>query len=211
MPGLRSRWQTLLDNQHRYPTGLVGRLIAARMLRQHLPETIWSVAQLQLRPTDRVLEPGFGAGQGIALAAQQTQHGQVVGIDLSATMIRIASRRNRAACAAQRVLLLRGSIAALPFAGQQFDKILSIHTLYFWPDRLAVCADLVRVLKPGGTLIVTFATAQLGPTGAWVYWPLQQQAEALVRGLQQWDVSSVTLREGPRSRQYNNVALVLQR
>lgn len=211
MVAIRSRWTTFLDDQHRYPTGLAGQLIGERMLRQHMPETTWSVDQLQIQPIDRVLEVGFGAGRAIALAAQQAPHGQVIGIDLSATMIQAAHRRNRVALRARRVALLRGSIAALPFADQQFDKILSIHTLYFWPDPLAICADLVRVLKPGGTLIVTFATAQRGSTGEWRYWPLQREVEALVQQLQQWQLASVTLQDGPPSRQYNNVALVLQK
>lgn len=211
MAALRDRWTRFFDQQHRYPTGLAGRLIGERMLRQHWPETTWSVNELQLQPADQVLDVGFGAGRGIMLAAQQVPLGQVVGLDLSEAMIRVAARRNRAAIRARHVALLRGSIVALPFAAQQFDKILSVHTLYFWPDPLAVCADLVRVLKPRGTLIVTFATARRGPTGEWVYRPLQRQAEALVQALQQRGLASVTLRHGPHSRQYNNIALVLHK
>lgn len=55
MAALRTKWTAFLDQQHRYPTGLIGRLIGERMLRQHAPETTWSVDQLQGQPTDRVL------------------------------------------------------------------------------------------------------------------------------------------------------------
>lgn len=211
MAALRTKWTAFLDQQHRYPTGLIGRLIGERMLRQHAPETTWSVDQLQGQPTDRVLELGFGAGRGLALAAQRTCHGQVSGLDLSATMINAAARRNRVALRAGRIALIRGTITALPFAAQHFDKILSIHTFYFWPDPLAIFADLVRILKPRGTLVITFATGQLGATGEWMYWPLQQQVEPLVQELQQWELASVALAYGPRSRQYNNVAIVLHK
>src|SRR4051812_427787 len=71
MSALQTRWTTFIDGQHRYPTGIAGQLIGRRMLRQHAPETRWTISTLDIQPTDRVLEVGFGAGHGLALAAQQ--------------------------------------------------------------------------------------------------------------------------------------------
>lgn len=211
MIALPSKWTAFLDQQHRYPTGVVGRLIGKRMAQQHAPETQWSIDQLQLQPTDCVLELGCGAGRSLALAVQQTQQGRVIGIDLSATMIHAATRQNDAAVRAGRVALLRGDLSTLPVTNQHFDKIFSIHTFYFWPDPLGIFADLMRVLKDHGRLVTTFATGQLLSTGDWAYWPLHQQVEALVQELRQWNLTSVILQHGPNSRHYNNVAIVIEK
>jgi SAM-dependent methyltransferase len=208
---LSARWSAYLDQQHRYPSGLIGRLIGERMRRQHAPETDWSVALLHLQPTDHVLEIGFGAGGGLALTLRQAIQGHVTGIDLSATMIQAAIRRNRAALAHEQLALLRGDIAHLPFGTQQFDKILSIHTFYFWPAPVALCQQLIKLLAQGGRLISTFATAHTLATGEWVYWPLHQRAEALVREIQQQSNVPARLVPGPDSRQYNNVAIVIDK
>jgi SAM-dependent methyltransferase len=208
---LSARWSAYIDQQHRSPTGLIGCLIGERMRRQHAPETAWSVDLLDLQPTDRVLEIGFGAGRGLALALRQAIQGRVIGMDLSATMIQAALRRNRAALAGGRLTLLRGDIARLPFGNHQFDKILSIHTLYFWPDPHAICHNLIKLLTHGGRLVSTFATAHTLPSGEQVYWPLHQRAEGLVRDIQQQAGIAAQLAHGPDSRQYNNVAIVIDR
>ena len=211
MTALKARWSAYLDQQHRYPSGLIGWLIGERMRRQHTPETEWSVDLLQLQPTDRVLEIGFGVGRGLALTLQQAIQGRVTGMDLSATMVQAASRRNRAALAHGQLALLRGDIAQLPFGNQQFDKIFSIHTFYFWPDPSAICQQLINLLARGGRLVSTFATAHSLPDGERVYWPVHQRAEVLVREVEQQTNSAAHLAIGPDSRQYNNVAVVIDR
>ena len=210
MTALNARWSAYLDRQHRYPTGLIGWLIGERMRRQHAPETKWSVDLLHLQASDRVLEIGFGVGRGLALALQRAFQGRVTGIDVSATMIQAAIRRNRAALAYGQLALLRGDIAYLPFGNRQFDKIFSIHTFYFWPDPGAICQRLINLLAPGGRLVSTFATAQTLANGERVYWPLHQRAEALVRAVQQAEIAA-HLAYGPDSRQYNNVAIVIDK
>jgi SAM-dependent methyltransferase len=208
---LSARWSAYVDQQHRYPTGLIGWLIGERMRRQHAPETEWSVGLLHLQPTDRVLEIGFGVGYGLALTLQQAIQGRVTGIDLSATMLQAAIRRNRAALAHGQLALLRGDIAQLPFGDHKFDKIFSIHTFYFWPDPGAICHHLSKLLAPGGRLVSTFATAHTLADGERVYWPLHQRAEALVQEIQQQATIAAHLAYGPDSRQYNNVAIVIDK
>ena len=179
------------------------------MLRQHEPETDWSLELLHLQPTDRILEIGFGAGRGLALALAHAHQGQVTGVDRSATMLRAAARRNQSAVERWQLTLLRGDIAALPFEEAQFDKLFSIHTFYFWPDPRAVCRSLVRILAHGGRLVSTFATARKRPNGEWQYWEVQHLAEALVREFNQYPQLVATLMRGPDSRQYNNVEIVI--
>lgn len=211
MTALSTKWSTYIDQQHRRPHGLVGRFIGARMLRQHKPETTWSIGLLKLQPTDHILELGFGAGRGLDLALQHSPGGHVTGLDLSATMIRVAARRNRAAYRAGQLSLLRGDIVALPFQRHRFNKIVSVHTFYFWPEPYSLFMQILALLTTGGRLVTTFATARTLPDGEREYWPLHTQAQKLVRDLQQQRDIRAELVFGPDSRQFNNVAIVIDK
>ena len=211
MKAFSASWAAYLDRQHQSPSGLVGQFIAERMVRQHAPETHWSIALLNLQPTDRILEIGFGAGRALALAVEQAHHGRITGMDLSPTMIRAATRRNRTAIEHGQLCLLRGTIGALPFGQRAFDKLFSIHTFYFWPEPHTVCRHLVSLLAEGGRLVSTLATAHRQANGEWSYWDVQQAVAALVKELDQCPGITATLEYGPDSRDYNNVAIVIDK
>jgi SAM-dependent methyltransferase len=211
MTAVRTPWAAYVDQQHRYPTGFVGQIIGERMLRQHAPETEWSIELLHLQATDQILEIGFGAGRGLALALAQADEGRVTGVDLSPTMLRAAARRNRTAIERGQLFLVRGNVATLPFREQRFDKLLSIHTFYFWPDPSSVCTRLITLLAHNSRLVSTFATARKLPNGDWRYWEIHRQAEALVKELDHDPNITATLLYGPDSRAYNNVAIVIDK
>ena len=210
MTRLIAAWSRLIDEQHRLPQGLLGELIGRRMARQHQPETDWTLRLLDLQPQDRVLELGFGAGRAVAQAVPRVTSGLVVGLDRSTTMLRSTARRQRAARQAGTLALLGGDLTAVPIAEAMIDKIWSIHTYYFWPEPLVQMRDLVHLLRPGGRLVVTLATGTLHPSGPLEYWPLHAQVETLVQALDRQGVAARLL-DGPYSRQYNNVAMVIQR
>ena len=109
------------------------------------PENMWSVSLLTIEPTDSVLEIGFGAGATIQKIAASANEGYVAGVDFSHTMVRVALKRNSKAVKAGRVKLKYGNATSLPFEEAVFDKVLSIHSLYFWPDPLkAFCGTATR-------------------------------------------------------------------
>ena len=145
----------LVAGRLRQPRGLVGRLVGQGMARGNAYEVRWTVALLDLQPSDHVLEIGFGPGIGIQQAAALATAGTVMGIDYSITMVRGARRRNAAAIRAGRVVLTHGDVAALPYPDAAFDKAFTIHCIYFWADPRACLAEVRRVLKPGGRLAVT--------------------------------------------------------
>jgi SAM-dependent methyltransferase len=206
---LSQAWSRIIDDQHRLPTGLLGQLIGRRMARQHRPETDWTVGLLGLRPHDRALELGFGAGRGLALAAPQVAPGLLIGLDRSRPMIGLAARRNRPARRAGQLAQLCGDLSELPLADQAVDKIWSIHTFYFWPEPLALTLRLASLLRPGGRLAVTLATAERQASGALAYWPLHERVEELVGELRGRGLVA-NLLDGPDSRQFNNVAIVVE-
>jgi ubiquinone/menaquinone biosynthesis C-methylase UbiE len=142
---VKRQLEDILNRQYGLPSGIVGWLVGEQMVRQHRPETAWTLDLLDIQPADTVLEVGFGAGQGIKLAAEKASEGRVMGIDLSEAMVRVAIRRNAWAVKAGRVTLLQGNITALPFEDQQFDKIMTIHTVYFWPEPSQALRGLTKI------------------------------------------------------------------
>src|SRR2546430_5589507 len=116
----------------------------------------WVVELLEVRPTDRILEVGFGPGHAIAeLSRRIGPSGHVYGVDHSEVMLRQASRRNAAAIRAGRVTLTRAAVEELPPAlDGPFDAILAVNTLGFWPAPPRRLDDLRRRLAPGGRIAI---------------------------------------------------------
>jgi ubiquinone/menaquinone biosynthesis C-methylase UbiE len=197
-------WTKIWDEQHRQPTGLLGRYIGEKMVRQHHPETAWTISLLDVQSDHHVLEIGFGAGRAIEMLAPRLTEGLVEGIDLSATMVAQARRRNREAIATGQVRLREGNILSLPFADQQFDRIFSIHTVYFWPSITQALCEVQRVLKPGGLLAITFSPGKVGESVGF-----GELAEAqLIPVMVESGFVKVTAQEGPASRQYRSAVVV---
>ncbi len=138
-----------LDAQYRRPSGWLGRYTGRAMARDHLPEHRWTIDVLQARPADQILEIGFGPGIAIQALSAIVSAGQITGVDLA------ARRRNASAIQAGRVQLLEGEAADLPFAAERFDQAFSIHAIYFWTQAPAALAEIWRVLRPGGRLVLT--------------------------------------------------------
>jgi SAM-dependent methyltransferase len=142
-----------LISQFGNPRGVAGRLagwvMAYRPSNRRRNE--WAVSLLDVKPTDRVLEIGFGPGRAIAELARRSEH--VYGVDRSAEMLRQASRRNAAAVRSGRVTLRANGVESLPFDGP-FDAILAVNTLAFWPEPAARLAELGGMLAPGGRIAI---------------------------------------------------------
>lgn len=200
----------LLDGQHGHPRGLVGRLLGEQMVRQHVPETTWTISLLDLQPADQVLEIGFGAGRAIELVATQTADGHITGIDLSQEMLRSASRRNARVIKAGRVALHQGDVTALPFGDNQFDKVFSIQALYFWTDLPCALSELFRVLKPGARLVVTLSTGTTDTAvdASWLERYQRILEEQVVPGMQQLGFRRAEIEQGPLSRQFKTTAVI---
>lgn len=205
MIGVMRPVQRFLDQQYRCPTGPVGHLIGAQMVRQHEPEVQWTLSLLALTPTDQVLEIGCGAGRALELVVPRVSAGHVNGIDYSSTMIEVSRRRNAQAIAAGQLEVSLADVTHLPFAPSQFNTIWSIHTLYFWPDRMQALAELARVLKPGGLLVLTFSPGKVGVSEKSSM--LTMVEEHILPPLQELGFTA-TLKQGPNSRQFQTIAII---
>jgi ubiquinone/menaquinone biosynthesis C-methylase UbiE len=142
--------------QFRNPKGFFGRIAGLLMVMTNRRINRFVVEMLDVQEHDRVLEIGFGPGVCIAMLADRAINGLVVGVDPSPTMLAQAGARNRIAVHSGRVELKVGSVSAIPYPDESFDKVCSINNIYFWPSRGDDLREIRRVMKDFGTLALAF-------------------------------------------------------
>jgi ubiquinone/menaquinone biosynthesis C-methylase UbiE len=121
----------------------------------HISITEQTLAMMELKPGDRVLDLGCGTGWTSRMMANAVANGdkpgQVVGLDVADEMI----RRARAASAQhENVMFVLGSALGIPWEENFFDKVLSVESFYYYADQDRALAELFRVLAPKGELYI---------------------------------------------------------
>lgn len=145
--------------QARHAKGPLGRLIASIMARETHHDNLRAIEALDVRPSDNVLDIGTGHGQALSKLAASAPSGVVTGIDPSELMVEIATTRNAPLVSAGRVQIMKADAADLPFPDETFEKAMAVHVLYFWTSLGVSLKEIVRVLKPGGRLVLVFRSA----------------------------------------------------
>jgi SAM-dependent methyltransferase len=112
------------------------------------------VAAMDAVPQPRVLDVATGTGRlPLALLREPDFGGQVIGVDRSAGML--AQAQVGLQEYADRVSFLRQDAEMLSFGDAIFDAVTCLEALEFMGHPVAVLRELVRVLKPGGLLLLT--------------------------------------------------------
>jgi ubiquinone/menaquinone biosynthesis C-methylase UbiE len=118
-----------------------------------------TIALAHLVPGESVLEVGCGTGEmAMRAKARSGPRGFVAGIDPSPEMI--AEARQKAARANLDIDYRVAGVEALPFADATFDVVLSSLMMHHLPEDLKprALAEIRRVLKPGGRLLIVDLT-----------------------------------------------------
>ena len=103
------------------------------------------------RAVGRLLDIGTGTGRMAELFADRADH--IVALDKSLDMLRVA-RAKLQNLPADRVELVQGDFAALPFAAQEFDTVLLHQVLHFAQEPARALAEAARVTRPGGRIAI---------------------------------------------------------
>jgi ubiquinone/menaquinone biosynthesis C-methylase UbiE len=113
-----------------------------------------TVARLNLRPGDSVLDIACGTGPAsLAAAAAVGQSGRVVAVDYAEGMLAIARQKVEKA-GHRNVELVREDLMALKY-GAEFDAVVCVLGIFFIQDMVAAASQMWSFVRPGGQLAVT--------------------------------------------------------
>ncbi|BCI52618.1 methyltransferase [Mycolicibacterium litorale] len=155
MASLRQRLLTGLAGQLGRPHGPLGGVVAGALNRGNGQAIATAVAAAQVPAGGIAADIGFGGGAGLRLLVDAVgTGGTVYGVEISGDMLERARRGFRRDLESDRLRLVEGSLTALPLDDISLDAAITVNTLYFLDDLDTVCAELARVLKPGGRVAV---------------------------------------------------------
>lgn len=143
-----------LLSQSGTPHGWLGRILVRAMNRGHADLTSWGLSKVEIAENVNILDIGCGGGRTLEYLASLARPGKAVGIDHSEDALAVARRRNRKLIAGGRVEVLHGSVSSMPFPDAEFDWVTAIESYYFWPDISADLAEVRRVMKADGRLVI---------------------------------------------------------
>jgi ubiquinone/menaquinone biosynthesis C-methylase UbiE len=157
--------------QVRKPGKWFGRIFARAMNRGHSKLIDWGLSHVVIGRQFTTLDIGCGGGATVGKVAAIAADGMAYGIDYAEGSIAVSRRLNSKLIGAGRVVIQKATVSQLPFPDDTFDLATAIETQYYWPDLPADMQEVLRVLKPGGKLVVVAETYKGGKYD-WVQWPI---------------------------------------
>jgi len=143
-----------LLSQSGKPRGRLGRFLVRGMNFGHSGLTLWGLKKVEISENATVLDIGCGGGRTLERLASLAKLGKAFGIDYSEDSVAVARKRNKRLIASGRVEVIHGSVSSMPFPDATFGFVSAVETYYFWPDIAGDLAEVRRVMKPSGQLVI---------------------------------------------------------
>jgi len=151
-------------------------------------DTRWrrrAIASLQLRGSERVLDLCTGTGD-LAINAVRARPGaaRVLGVDFAAAMLQVGREKLIRERLERHVTLVRGDATRIPAANRSVDAITIAFGIRNVEEVAVACAEMHRVLKPGGRLaILEFAVPTTPGLSAVYLWYLRHLLPRIGRAI----------------------------
>lgn len=177
--------QKLVAQQFRQASGLLGPLWGWLMNRGNGRMIASAVELLDHGPASHIAEIGVGGGAALQRLLPRLPVGRLTGTELSEVLLEAARRKFARDLRAGRLELVRAAVEQLPCGESSIDAVLTVNTIYFWTAPEEGLAELFRILRPGGQLLIAFRPApalrryRYSQHGLTLYAPVE--VEALLR------------------------------
>jgi ubiquinone/menaquinone biosynthesis C-methylase UbiE len=102
----------------------------------------------------RIIDVGCGFGATNIVLAERFVSSEVVGIDLSEPLLRLARSRAQEANLGERVKFEKADVQQIPYEDDSFDVALSLNMVHLVEDPIEMLNEIERVLAPGGYLFI---------------------------------------------------------
>jgi ubiquinone/menaquinone biosynthesis C-methylase UbiE len=137
------------------PHGILSPLVARALNRGNERAIAAAVDSAEIPRGAVAMDVGFGGGVGLQLLLDRVgDDGVVHGIEIADDMLRRARSRFGRDVASGRLRLSSGSLTGLPLEDNSVDALITLNTVYFISELDAACAELARVLRPGGRAVI---------------------------------------------------------
>jgi malonyl-CoA O-methyltransferase len=161
---IRSSFDDASRDEEHFPSTIDPRIYHVRLILDHLGDLAGR----------RVLDVGCGKGRFARIVKERHPRAEVCGLDLSEKMLRFVPYGIEACC---------GSMTALPFVDACFDAAYATESLEHAVEIPVAVAEICRVVKPGGRIVIIDKNAaQFGKlaTPEWEQWFTRKQLEGLL-------------------------------
>ncbi|MDM1043786.1 class I SAM-dependent methyltransferase [Myroides sp. 1354] len=143
-------------NQLRCPSGQAGEELAEVMFKSNSNMIYKTVDRLQLYQEDTVLEIGFGSAKHLPYIFSAAQNLSYYGVEISALMLEMGAKVKESLSQEKIELKLADELNTLSYPDKFFNHCFSVNTVYFWNDPVKYFTEIYRVLKPGGSIALSY-------------------------------------------------------
>ena len=143
----RTQEEITISGNPAKPQGEDGATMLKRMNESHSPVTCWALEHWQIAPEEELLDIGCGGGATLKRMGEKITTGHLTGVDYSPVSVKTSLKTNRQDVESGKMKVLEGSVEALPFADDGFDKIITVESFYFWPDPQENLKEVRRVVR----------------------------------------------------------------
>jgi SAM-dependent methyltransferase len=171
-------------NQVRKPTKWVGRFFAWIMNFSHSGLTDWGLQHVHVERDFIILDVGCGGGRTVQKLAALAPQGMVRGVDYAQGSVAASRAKNAQLIKTGRVEIKQASVSQLPYPENNFDLVTAVETQYYWPDLVKDMQEILRVLKPGGNLIVIAESYKKGAY-TWLQRPVMKLLNSTNLGVEE--------------------------
>ena len=145
-----------MASQLRKPTGEDGVKIAEMMSTANAHIIHDTLRALKAEAFDNILEIGMGNGFHVKNILESANQIRYNGCDYSTLMIEESRRINAEWISKGQAKFKLANVSSLPFSDNEFNKVFTVNTVYFWENEKDTLREIKRIMQPGGKLIIGF-------------------------------------------------------